>query len=455
MPWDSQPDSRLDAIVDAPWELAEYERWLTREAAGEEGYLFAEARARFEAQDGDVLRAPADLIVKSTKTGVELGSASSGGSVVISGVTRPSAERLLALIDGQARFGELRLLAGSERPALERLVRGALGLALFVPAAVAALEASLSGAELVRFVGTPYELVRAYWENMRDVRETAQATLATWADSADFTRWLRRLHVIALMGQDLSRFYRPASKITQQGVRPGALYTTHTQALESERGTLLVSGPRVGVALVGGEHYHALLCAEDPEALVPARSLFDEDGVPWGRVVTGRALDDAEDAAWFCPPRPLLPEHFAKLFAAYAQALEAAKREQTERASEQIARFHYRFVRLHPFRCANQSVSMNLVNLVLSRSRGFGIPHLLLDQLALRLSESAYVQVFLRAQSAHGFVGPAAERWAKLRQQKILAYALIERLKAARDLPEAKRLAAADPAGAGAALIAL
>lgn len=455
MPSDSEHASRIDAIVEAPWELAEYERWLAREAPTEDGYLFSEARARFEPQDDDVLRAPADLEVRQVKNGVELGSASLGGSVSISGMTRTSAERSLSLIDGKTRFVELRLLAGGERPALERFVRGALGRVLFAPEAVAALEARLSGAELVRFVGTPYELVRSYWENMADAREMAQESLEIPADAASFTRWLRRLHVALLMGRDLSRFYRPASKITHQGVRPGALYTNPTRVVESARGTLFVSGPRVGVALVGGEHYHALVCEDDPEALAPCRSIADDDGLSWGRVLTGRALDDAQDAAWFCPPRPLQTEHFGKLFAAYGKAIAASKLAEPAQTTEQLARFHYRFVRLHPFRCANQSLAMNLVNLLLLRTHAAGIPHLLLDQLALRLSESAYVNVFSRAVAAHCVPGTPSERWAKLREQKARSYSLIESLKAALDLADAKRLAATDPAGASAALIAL
>ena len=38
-------------------------------------------------------------------------------------------------------------------------------------------------------------------------------------------------------------------------------------------------------------------------------------------------------------------------------ALAAASRGEPEAAGEALARFHYRFVRLHPFRCANQSLA--------------------------------------------------------------------------------------------------
>jgi hypothetical protein len=259
------------------------------------------------------------------------------------------------------------------------------------------------------------------------------------------------LHVIALLGPSLSNFYRPASKITYQGVQPGALYTSETKTSETAHGTLFISGPRIGVALVGGDLYHALLCAEDPQALAPSRGLSDETGLAWGRVVTGRAPKDARDAAWFCPPRPIAPEHWERLFSAYSAA--RAARSQPERAALELARFHYRFVRLHPFRCANQSLSMNLVNLLLSESHGAGMPHLLLDQLALRLNEQAYIRVFSRAVRGHVLRGTASERWANLRHKKLQAYELIERLKGAKNLDQAKAFAAADPIAANAALI--
>jgi hypothetical protein len=373
--------------------------------------------------------------------------------LVVAGVTRGVAERLLSLIDGERSLAELRMLAGSDRPGLERLVQGALGSMLFAPEAVAELEHAISGTELVRFVGTPYEIVRSYWENMADVRRAAKASLPGVDSTERALRWLRRLHVVALLGHDLERFYRPASRIASHGVRPGALYTSNSERLETPERTLILSGPRVGVALVGGEMYHALVCAEDPEALLRQRTLSDPDGVEWGSVVYGRAVDDDKDNVWFCPPRPLLPAHFEKLFQALSNAREHAFGATRTDQVEELARFHYRFVRLHPFRAANQSLCMNLVNLLLSEQRGSTLPHLLLDQFALRLSESAYVRVFARAVQANAVNGTTAERWAELRDIKTRAYALIEQLKTASDLATARRLAEANPQAASAALI--
>jgi hypothetical protein len=452
-PSDAPDFTRIDAISEAPWELGEYERWLAQSTAPSEEYLFAEAKARFQAADEDVVVKLDELTLSETEDDVELGVRGVGAGLRLPKAKRAPIERILTLMDGTRTIAEIAFLAGAERGLFQRLLSLGLGSVLFVPKAVTELEARLSGAELVRFVGTPYELVRNYWRNMIDVRSAAEATLSELASTQDFVVWLRRLHVLALMGKTLDCFYRPASRIAGNAVRPGRLYSASTRSVRTPERTLLLAGPRVGVGFVGGPHYHALLAAHDPQALAPERELIDDNDVPWGRVVTGRALDDATDAAWFCPPRPATPEHFSALFIAYFEALEASKRGDESGTLRELARFHHRFVRLHPFRCANQSLAMNLVNLVLCRSHGAGIPHLMLDQFALRLSEAAYVGVFSRAVRAHAFRGPPVERWAKLRARKAAAYALIERLQHAPDLAAARKLAAADPDGAGAALL--
>ena len=447
MPSTSEVSAQLDAIIDGRVPLDDYERFLARTDTNDD-YLFAEARARFEPREEDVLRVLPDLRVRRTRHGVEIASLSLGGGIAIPGLHGARAEQLLTLIDGTRSYGELAALAGKDRPWFERLAHSALGRLLFAPEAVAALEARVSGAELVRFVGTPYELVRAYWQNMGDVREAAQVSLAQRHDATSFCREIQRLHVLTLLGASLRCFYRPASKISDQGVRPGSLSVSESETVDTPQGTLFLSGPRVGVGLVGGQHYHALLCAEDPEALAPARALNDRDGLDWGRIVTGRARSETRNAPWFCPPRPVRAAHWEKIFAAYSAARTAGAG-----TAEPLARFHYRFVRLHPFRCANQSLAMNLVNEILLASHGAGIPHLLLDQLALRLREDAYVALFSRAVREHGVRGSAAERWSQLRQRKLRAYELIARLQSATDLETASRLAAANPSAAAAALI--
>jgi hypothetical protein len=441
--------ARLDSVLEGRWDMRAYERWLAEQARDRDDYLFASAKARFRADDDDVLIAPRDLAVHVRNNSLELASPSLGGGVAIQGVVRPALERVAALIDGQRTLSELRTAARQDRAALERVVAQALGLLVFAPAALAALEAELSGTELVRFPGVPYEIVRAYWQNMIAVRTHALATLGELASEP--LEWLRRLHVLSLMGTDLRNFYRPASRITEGGVRPGAVYDTVVNVKRGER-ALLLGGPRVGVGFVGGEAYHRLLAerAGDPECLLPARAL-ESDGLAWGEVVTGRAATDERDAAWFLPPRPLLPAHFDALFEAYRNALAAYDAGDAERGTRELARFHYRFVRLHPFRCANQSLSMNLVNLALGRSQGAGMPHLLLDQLALRFTLPAYERVFALAVDQYAIAGTPLERWRAHREKKALSYAFIQRLQ--RPTESGAALAQTEPCAARAALI--
>jgi hypothetical protein len=441
--------ARLDSVLEGRWDMRAYERWLAEQTRDRDDYLFAAAKARFRADDDDVLIAPRDLAVNVRNNALVLASPSLGGGVAIQGVARPALERVVALIDGRRTLSALRTAAGSDRPALERVVAQTLGSVVFAPGALATLEGELSGTELVRFPGVPYEIVRAYWENMIAARNHALATLAELASEP--LDWLRRLHVVALMGPGLSSFYRPASRITEGGVRPGTVYDTPVQVKRGER-ALLLGGPRVGVGFVGGEAYHRLLAerAGDPECLLPARAI-ESDGLSWGEVVTGRAAADAQDAAWFLPPRPLLPAHFDALFEAYRNALAAYDAGDAERGTRQLSRFHYRFVRMHPFRCANQSLSMNLVNLALARTRGAGMPHLLLDQLALRFTLPAYERVFALAVEQYALPGEPLERWRLHREKKTLSYGFIQRLQ--RPGEHGVALAHEDQAAAQAALI--
>lgn len=431
---DFSQGAQLERALDACWELGEYQRWLDAQPANSD-YLFADATLRFGVQARDQLRTLA-------------------GTLSIPGVARATAERIAALIDGERTLAELRLIAGADRPALERIVEQGFGRVLFAPAALSALEVRVPGTELVRFVGSPYEIVRTYWENMADVRELALATEAELATDDSALRWLRRLHVVSLLGRKLDNFYRPPSRITNNGVRPGALYERATELLRTANATLILSGPRVGSGLLGGKHYAALLFAEDPAALADERAPLEYAGVAWGELVHAQSPEETSKNCWFLPPRPLDERHFQALFSAYRSALQHAHAGEQAETIGALARFNYRFVRLHPFRCANQSLCMNLVNSVLARALGAGIPHLLIDQLALRTTEAHYAELFRRAVRAHALPAlSTSERWSALRAKKQESYALIERLQRAADLSEAASLVAANPGAASAALL--
>ncbi len=150
--------------------------------------------------------------------------------------------------------------------------------------------------------------------------------------------------------------------------------------------------------LLGGVNYWQLLAESvaDGAALADERQL-DVEGLDLGRVVRARAEGEAESRPWFLPPRPLNDRHFAALAADLSAARAAQARRDVPGALASLGAFHYRFVRAHPLPSGNQSLSMSFVNMMLGRVLGTGIPHLLLDQLALRFQLPAYQQLFARA----------------------------------------------------------
>jgi hypothetical protein len=427
---------RLDAILDFPRELVEYERWVeatVREAPGRgDDYLFGQPRARFVPDDADVLVKAEGLSVSATSDGSEVRLAPTT-SLKVASVAPSRVERVLSMIDGVRPLAAIPTAAGVEYGELMAVLRPLFGAAIFAPEAVESLERELSGTEITRFAGAPYEIERPYWRNMIAVRRAcgdldALAMALTTNESA--SRFLRRLHVIALMGEDLCSYYKPASPISARGVGPGAFLTGSARTLDTPHGTLFLDGPRANVSFIGGELYHRTLYAvlDDPRAFEP-RSFDDADGLNWGHVVRARARHDEHVADWFCPPRPLTEAHLERLFGPLRSAIQLGRIRQSGEVVRQLARFHYHFVHLHPFRCANQCIAMSLVNQVLAQSHGAGMPHHILDQLALRLAPEAYERAFATAVAV--YVLPQAsplERYRELAGRKARFYAFVERL---------------------------
>ena len=442
-------ESRIAAVLADPHELRAYERWLDEQrqarARRSRDYLFSEDRPRFEPRKDDVVVALPNLKAKKWKGGCRL--LSEGIDLAVEGVTAEQASALLEHMDGKRCLLEVRLSAKVDARATARFLRATFGRVVLAPQAVTALESKLSGVEIVRFPGAPYAIERDYWENMVAVRERARREAPS---HDDFQGWLRALHVVALMGANLDRFYMPASPIAERIVAPGALFSSVARILETRSGTIYLDGPRVKVPLLGGEPYHRALAesVSDLEALAPTRHFLSSSGLDEGRVVTARSERDDEPTPMFLPPRPLTPDHLEAL----RDALVATKESNDDALLDACARFHRLFVRLHPFHCANQSLAMNLVNAALVDRRGAGIPHLLLDHLALRFGDEAYAAIFRRA--VRSFSVPpdagAGPRLFELQQRKARSFAAIEALGAGEVAAEVR---ARDPEGWGWALL--
>ncbi len=443
----------LDRIVDYPWEVLEYLTWLRQQPASRDAtgsYLFDQPQVRFAVAEGDLLVAEADIVVSSAPGGLRLTSRRAPSAVEIEGLgeaQRGQVEALLLRFDGQSALASVRAgLPAADGRVLDALLSSTFGKLIFAPLALLDAERSISGVEITRFPGSPYELARPYWTNMGAVRRRSSDLFASLADDERFARELRKLHVISLMGEDLQSYYQPASPISSGRAAPGRFMLTASQLVASREGTVFVAGPRVSAAPVGGVRYQELLYStlDEPEAALP-RAFRSSSQLDWGQIVQARAASDAADAAWYCPPRPLRHEHLRALRESLASADAAARSAKRGACLDALAAFHQDFVRLHPFHCGNQSLAMNLVNAVATRALGAGMPHLVLDHLAVRLSPGAYARVFRRAVSAYVDPRPnAAARYLRLASHRTRTFDLLRQLEAAKTLAEAGALARAD-----------
>lgn len=448
------PASR--AIVDFPWEVLDYLGWLRQQPARREAtssYLFDDPKVRFDVDDADVLVTDTGLDVRVEGDKLRLASQRAPAGVVLDGVrtsNRHAVLHLLSLFDGQRCLAEARALAKVDRPTLDAVLAGAFGSYLFAPLAVSSCERTISGIEITRFPGSPYEIARPYWKNMAAVRARLGDLEAVLHDDELFLGQLCELHVLALLGDDLQTYYQPASPISSSRAAPGRLMRTATEVVDTAQGCLILKGPRVNASLVGGARYHELLylSLNEPEAASP-RHFLGANGLDWGRVLRGKAASDLAEQDWFCPPRPIRSAHVSALREQLAAALTASRRAEHLACVGALAAFHQSFVRLHPFHCGNQCLAMNIVNRVLQQWLGAGIPHLMLDHLALRLSAPAYATVFRRCVDAYVDAEPsAAARYLRLASNRTRAFAYTQRLSEATSLPQALSALRDDPTAA-------
>jgi hypothetical protein len=451
----SNPTDRFRSLLDFPWELSEYQRFIEAQARAvrAKNDMFADDRLLFEPRPEDVLVALDDIVLGATGRGVRLSSARVGAKIEIEGMTRPEATRILGAIDGTRTAAEI----AWQGPGIERFLRSTFGLVVFAPQAVAALECELSGCETTRFPSSPYGIARSYWANMIDVRRTIKERIhGVLGDPSRGVDWLRELHVIATMGASLDSFYKPSSPVSDAGVMPGGLWNVPARMVTTQSGTLFLSGPRAKMNAFAGERYHQLIYNQvgDPAASDRERRFVDDEGHEWGKVLVARAPHDEGFAQWYCLPRPFEAAHFDHLFGDLEQALVGADHGDIAVAIEGMARFHWRYVHLHPFRCANQCIAMNIVNYVLAQVLPSGMPHLVLDSLALRLRIEPYVQLFDRAvkQYTMSETDPAA-RYARLREQRQLAFSAMRRVGEAAGEAAALEVLKAHPDEASAALL--
>lgn len=415
---------------------------FVRSAAPSRDAFYTDEIVRFELRDSDVLVLPGDARVHATEGGILIESEAARAAVAVPNVTHSDAAALLRHIDATRPIRELRTL--DSIGTLQRIVDACFGKVLFAPFAVMDLERQLSVREIVRYPGSPYEVVRPYWENQIDVAARIDGLEEPASDARRLSSLLKELHVLSLTGKSGKSFYAPNSPIVRKsGVLPGEFFEEPPVLDETGPEILFVSGPRVGAALIGGELFQELFADQsgDPASRAGTLTFTDDRGIPWGRVVTARAETDAEAAPWFCPPRPILPDHIESIRAALARGVTEQMRGDSPALVSALAHFHQAFMRLHPFAAGNQSVAMSIVNHLLRNTFGAGIPHLVLDHVALRLSTEAYERIFTLA--VRGWLvteGSPAERTMKLVANKRAVFALFRDLSTCLSTEEARTL---------------
>jgi hypothetical protein len=445
-------EADLDRIVDYPWEVLEYLTWLRQQPASREArspYAFEQPEVRFTWAETDLVVSERDVRVEASADGLRLTSPRAPAGLRLEGLgaaERDGVARLLAALDGQRALAVVRAdLSPDDGDVLDRLLRAAFGQLIFAPLAILEAEKRISGVEVTRFPGSPYEIARPFWRNMGAVRARSGELFSALDDDARFSHELRKLHVLALMGEDLQSYYLPASPIASGRAAPGRFMLTAPELVDEGDSCVFVSGPRVNAAPVGGARYHEMLYQTlgEPEAALPRR-FQGSDGLDLGRLVRAQAATDSAPAFWFCPPRPLRQDHLRLL----RQALAAAERDAAADPTASLAAlaaFHQDFVRVHPFHCGNQSLAMNLVNRVAARAIGTGLPHLMLDHLALRLSRAGYARLFARAARAYGDPQPsAAARYLRQASHRTRTFELLRRLNQAPSLAAAWELTRTD-----------
>ncbi len=387
-------DVLITAALDFPWHLRAYDRWLSQRSAEFDDYLYTQQRVRLTPCDDDLLAVPEGLSIQQTGDVISL-CAAGQAPFPIPRLARRDAEKLVSALLCKPAAIELPLASGVASDVCDRVLQLGFGRFIFAPEAVTRLELSCSSAEIVRFPGSPYEIVRNYWANVGTLTTAIERTLASSRAATSFVHWLRALHVQLLLGSDLNTFYCPSSPVASRRVEPGALFTTATKTLTTCHGEFIVEGPRVNASEVGGAQYNRILDRSLGIQPISSESRsFVSGKTTWGHLLTARARTETEDRLWYLPPRPFTDEHWEELFVTWNAAIETTD---PSEATAHLGRFHWSFVHLHPFSCANQSLAFALVNWGLKRVVPSGIPHLILDQLALRHDCAEYVRIFVRA----------------------------------------------------------
>ncbi|MGZ4969534.1 MAG: hypothetical protein ACXV8O_09695 [Methylobacter sp.] len=289
--------------------------------------------------------------------------------------------RILDHVDGSLTFNEILDQAHLQKwtmPDNEVLqtVNAMLGVAIVIPSAIDELESAIPGLSIGRFPLSPYDVVRGYWKNMGDLRIELESFYLK-GNANEWTCQLRRLHLIALMGADLTSFYKPNSQVSDVTVWPG-----HFRFDE-----------RIHVLLPAEFTGYLKMVAFSLDITLKDQFVirWEDGGQKWG------VAELSGNKASYCPSATPIAGQLEQLCSMLAALPCSVTDANAVDAISALAAFHQRFAQLHPFACANQSVAMNIVNHFLNKWFNTCMPHLYLDMVAFFISADSYARYFARA----------------------------------------------------------
>ena len=258
----------------------------------DDGYLFDTPRCRFVPEPSDELVAAPGARVVRRDAGVFV-ELPGGASLQIHGLDFQMLRSTFARLP--CRYSRLALELG---PPAASFVEQAFSRVLFAPSAVAELELALPALEIVRFPGSPYEIVRSYWRNAAAVRRCIDERCACG------TRAQRAAPPDARADAGRSRAVRTAELVlppaSQLGRRAELAVLRRGQMASSAWSERDLRAERACVAVTGGTTTGAASKAQRRAPFRGAES--PPEGVPPQGAACGSAKRSARP--WLLPPRP-------------------------------------------------------------------------------------------------------------------------------------------------------
>ncbi len=283
---------------------------------------------------------------------------------------------IIDLIDGSSKADELIRRAMQQNLVVDiENINKLIGIAIILPDVIEELELAIPGISIVRSPFSPYQILRNYWKNMIDVRRKIEVSLSK-NNQNELLEQIRSFHIITLMGSNLRTFYKPDSGVSDFSVCPGHFRNGETHVI-------------CGFEEFS-EYLHIVAHSLDITIKDQWEVYWNDCGQYWGK---GFVLDHTGS---YTPPDAPFGTQLDQLCILLMALPSIVNEDELPKAISALAKFHQRFVQLHPFECANQSLAMNIINHFLKKWIDSCVPHLHLDMVAFFFTPEDYSRYFAR-----------------------------------------------------------